>query len=76
MNWRPIETAPKDGTRLLLCNASHDSVEVGFWDKGFYWTSRNGFDGEWTNGYCDEYERDVVLKPTHWMPLPEPPKGE
>lgn len=30
-------------------------------------------DGRWGSEFVDEYEDGEV---THWMPLPEPPKGE
>lgn len=30
-------------------------------------------DGRWGSQFVDEYEDGEV---THWMPLPEPPKGE
>lgn len=32
-NWRPIKTAPKDGTRVLLCHKGADElmVHVGWW---------------------------------------------
>ena len=49
--WRPIETAPKDGKRVLL---SWPSTLV---TVGQISNLRAG--AEW---------------PTHWMPLPEPPK--
>lgn len=57
--WRPIETTPKDGTELLLFD--------GFMYLGSYaWTAENGdvlFQGS-----------GPAFKPTHWMPLPAPPK--
>lgn len=57
MKWRPIKTAPKDGTDLLLGFSNGDDVTVGSFD-GDEWFDQHSF---W-------------LKPTHWMPLPEPPK--
>jgi Protein of unknown function (DUF551) len=57
--WQPIETAPKDGTRILITSNWTDyankplGCEVGRWD-GFQWVA------------CEK-------EPTHWMPLPEPP---
>lgn len=59
--WRPIDTAPRDGSRILLCwNDSatlSPHVELGK-RKGFTWANTYGhpFSGE----------------PTHWMALPEP----
>lgn len=63
--WRPIETAPKDGTRIL-CGWPNG---VGF--GSFDWVP-------WSATYelgmghdSDQYNTGFV---THWMPLPEPPK--
>ena len=75
-NWQPIETAPKDGTEILLCQATDAdgdpmsdeswgiSVQVAAWWEG----ERN-----WIV-YCSMV-RDPSLHftPTHWMPLPSNP---
>jgi uncharacterized protein DUF551 len=58
--WQPIETAPKDGRDLLLANIG--IVRLAFWDE-----ARGGQWSIWPG-------RDQFFKPTHWMPLPEPPK--
>ncbi len=60
-NWQPIDTAPKDGRRVLLCNLPVSWIYVGHWDD----------DEEC--GQCwrdDDHER---ADPTHWQPLPEAP---
>lgn len=72
--WQPIETAPKDGTWMLVYEPSEypPSVHV------VRWGTR-----EWTMGarqYAwvtmalgpnpDTYDADDA---THWMPLPNPP---
>ena len=61
--WQPIETAPKDGTRVLV--VERGTVSIADWFDG------NG----WEPGACwwatdSGSLRDV----THWMPLPEPPR--
>lgn len=68
--WQPIETAPKDGTSVLLLfkgcaiEALWECVDSGDWESGlqpsYYWSSK--FD--WF---------DDGTEPTHWMPLPNPP---
>ena len=60
--WRPIETAPKDGKVVICMRADDRSLP---W--GAYW--RTYFDGSkgWSNESGDE------TRPTHWMPLPAPP---
>ena len=56
--WQPIETAPKDGTRMLLTDHS-EIVFCGNYDTGCgFWV---GDDGDTCHGL------------THWMPLPAPP---
>jgi len=53
IDWRPIETAPKDGTRALLCcTGGAGSVSDGcFYNNAWSW--------EWAG----------VADPTHWAPL-------
>ena len=66
--WQPIETAPKDGTKLLLCESVDENyIFVGSWSE-----TRNP---KWygTNWYCVEYDA-FNHAPTHWMPLPQPPE--
>ena len=60
--WQPIESAPKDGTRVL--------VWWPYWRS--YPVSARWFNGEW-DSYC-RLEGDSV-GPTHWMPLPAPPSS-
>ena len=65
--WQPIETAPRDGTRILFYTP-HDPetgwlefVAESHYDKhGLVDT----FVSQWQDG----------LEPTHWMPLPDPPE--
>jgi len=40
-NWRPIATAPKDGTVLLFRNTHNGLTDVGKWDQG-EWTTEHG----------------------------------
>lgn len=70
--WRPVSTAPKDGSNVLLCVAGH--VTVGGWltraDQGVDDDDpRIVPEGWWT---LDCYDKE----PTHWMPLPAPPEPE
>lgn len=76
--WQPIETAPRDGTQILLCRAwdaegraiTGDSwglhVQVAAW-----WGDKE--DGEWIV-YCSfPDEPRLFFEPTHWMPVPRNP---
>jgi hypothetical protein len=69
--WQPIETAPTDGTWVLVWGPSQrwSSVMMAWFALNHrsgkaYWKDST----EW-----DDYEL-VDDQPTHWMPLPEPPK--
>lgn len=66
--WQPIETAPCDGTRVLLFVPPYGAM-TGHKDlfhfKGtssYIWNCHSSLNKE--------------AQPTHWMPLPEPPKGD
>lgn len=67
-DWRPVETAPKTGERVLLGHAA--SVWEDEWWRG------NGSNGNWTEcldesvGYRGTHAGEM---PTHWQPLPDPP---
>ena len=69
MGWRPIETAPKDGTTILLTDA-----RIQDWTLTAAWIQ-----GEISKSYCWEtydglgYHAETF---THWMPLPPPPGSE
>jgi hypothetical protein len=72
--WRPIETAPRDGTEFLayrpLANRTHDPVVkivrgVSYDNRSLPQTIPEGYDGtNYTNGSC---------RATLWQPLPPPP---
>jgi predicted esterase len=66
--WQPIETAPIDGTDILVCmthNLSDDEWETVQWVDYYFpdagWIIFRG-------------RVDIPFPPTHWMPLPEAPK--
>lgn len=65
MIWQPIETAPKDGSKLLGWEPP-DSIYTSPVLYAVCWWSGNG----WVR---DGDDFDLVVEPTHWMPLPEPP---
>lgn len=80
--WQPIDTAPRDGTEILLFGAC--GCRVGYFDTEFndepygtrpysgWWS----FEGEISPEFPAWRDLDVIEAknpPTHWMPLPEPP---
>jgi alkylation response protein AidB-like acyl-CoA dehydrogenase len=69
MEWQPIETAPRDGTSILVAKAGKWVREASWWDAWYANTSDQG----WMPANIDE-EYGSYIEPTHWMPLPEPPE--
>ena len=63
--WQPIESAPKDGTRII--GADFELVETMFWTASI-WVGGGG----WVNDLSRSDTR--IFQPTHWRPLPSPPK--
>ena len=67
--WKPIGTAPKDGTYVLLFSPdSSGGPFIGQWrdranypDGGAWWPEYN------ESGFA------IDADPSHWMPLPPPP---
>jgi len=68
-DWQPIETAPVDGTIVQLWVPDHNTVTTGWFCKDT---------GLWPHdeAFSEEGEPCNVGLPTHWMPLPTPPKGD
>ena len=69
--WQPIETAPKDGTNIILFGEG--KVTVGGWVSAEDQGAEPGEEyliaaGWWSIDLADN-------NPTHWMPLPDPPAG-
>lgn len=61
MEWMPIESVPKDGTWCILhCNDKLVPT-ISFYDE------------KWFKGWAHQ-DAMGENNPTHWMPLPEPPK--
>lgn len=71
--WRPIETAPKDGTRILLIKVGWDTYEGRLGHTNYVWWGVIGYWSEEWGNWNDGVEPSGLADPTHWMPLPEPP---
>ena len=78
--WQPIETAPKDGTVILVTTLGYayevQRCQIVNWGGVIEDSSRPGFSNVgWHNQNADENEDQPDKVPyTHWMLLPEPPK--
>jgi hypothetical protein len=65
--WRDIETAPKDGTEVLLFGKALYGREV---MKVCWWSNR----AAWQIAETVSGATPIFNEPTHWMPLPQPPE--
>lgn len=72
--WEPIETAPKDGTKILVWTPHQHitrydpsfRVEIVWWRPDPF---RGKGEWSWRTARTDSY----IDPPTHWQPLPDPP---
>lgn len=84
--WQPIETAPRDGTPLIIIAAdseepiafvAHWAVHPSWnenepaWLIGAKWARYNRLTPALSRAYAELV--GIICEPTHWMPLPEPP---
>jgi hypothetical protein len=77
MEWHPIETAPKDGTPVLGYRDVDGVMATVTWIQSITY-------GEWAGSWGLVLLKDMasfsahseidMWWPTHWMPLPDPPK--
>lgn len=66
MNWIPVaEKLPGSDDKVLVCCKGIDEATIGWYDSGW---------DEWFAEYKLTQHRLAAI--THWMPLPELPKGE
>jgi hypothetical protein len=69
MSWHPIETAPKDGTHILVWNGETQTTV--YWDTKLYIKRWRLVESGWGEEIDDSFD-DF----THWQPLMDPPKEE
>ena len=67
MKWQLIDTAPKDKRILVFAGKS---MYVGIYAQH----TKTNEDCWIVAEFGDNGERALIVKPTHWHPLPEPPK--
>lgn len=84
--WQPIETAPKDGTPILVYYkaASCSFVHIAWYNGREEWEraakltcsyeSYEEYEGWWFyRNSVSQVKLEDYKTPTHWMPLPELP---
>ena len=91
MDWQPIETAPKDGTLILVSVKNGITIAGGgkcgtrWWNKTVpaAWQRGHEIDqatGERIGGswyaYSPSWWGEIRKEINGWMPMPEPPKIE
>jgi len=64
--WMPIESAPRDDTEVLLAGMEYNEIRIAVCS----WTGK-----EWLSNFCIDHYK-TFKSPTHWQPLPQPPKEE
>lgn len=70
-SWRPIKTAPRDGTKILALDSrkcmEDEPHALAWWsDRVYEWEKPNR--GVWRNS-----SSFTEFKPSHWQPIPAPP---
>lgn len=71
--WQKIETAPRDGTRIILFTTTEGDVDM----EEYLALTQAGPVKEVQVGWWDGigWQAEMIGNPTHWMPLPEPPNA-
>ena len=68
--WQPIETAPKDGTKILVHGPMKEDPATATPHDRTYTEVCPWYLGRWTVTWKVGHG-----EPTHWMPLPDPPEA-
>lgn len=73
-NWKTIDTAPKDGTAVLLAVLTYGRYDL---VTGYYQGSYGPY-SQWALVQTGDYasNSDVDGIPQYWMQLPEPPEDD
>lgn len=81
MEWQVIETAPKDGTSVLIVNDEGAMDVAGYvkqWDERteFVRKAKDGDVYRTVRDECGYWDTDTAYCPTYWMSLPEAPNDQ
>jgi len=68
--WQSIETAPKDGTEIILCYYWNADQSLKF-IKSTHWSDNDKNWKTFSEFFISNIEQHFTV--THWMPLPNPP---
>ena len=77
-DWQSIETAPLDGTVVMLKGGTTNEEDMGYRDRSKLsrpvtaWFDSDWFGGsQWRFASYDAGHYGEYLDPTHWRPLPD-----
>jgi len=71
--WQPIETAPRDGT-VILVYANQGSTWNGIHAaRPHYSGQTSGWGHDWAHANYQNLGGHISGRVTHWMPMPAPP---
>lgn len=77
MEWKTIETAPKDGTKVLLAIPGYKHPQIGYWvdseERRYGILVRHAQHWTWDGNLFVGILGDKKREPSHWMPLPSLP---
>jgi hypothetical protein len=66
--WKPIDSAPKDGTQIL-------AFAKDAYGYNYYGVAEWAVDGPGKiQPHVEDWFWPFAIRPTAWMPLPEPPQ--
>lgn len=79
--WRTIDSAPKDGTAVLVMRDIWPGTASGRAEKcnghntcvAEWWAGGESTEGRWVCYMDMVQDPDCPIEPTHWRPLPPPP---
>jgi hypothetical protein len=74
--WISVKDRLPEGDGFVLIHYSKEYTDK---DPNWVWcdgTSRTYVAVLWEGDWWDCDKLNVICDPTHWMPLPQPPKGE
>lgn len=79
MDWKPIETAPKDGRDVHLWVRGSLVPVAGYYISRAYlqreYDNPDHMEEGWYPSFGYPFDcPEVTMTPTHWMPLPPPPQ--
>ncbi|MEM8615447.1 MAG: hypothetical protein AAGF20_00780 [Pseudomonadota bacterium] len=72
-DWQGIESAPKDGTNILIDSNDYERPDVVFWDAAY---AEGGFYRNDDTAWVTSGGEQLSVEPTHWKPLPATPAAQ